>query len=120
MNFRKKKCPLVNNVLGLSKWCSGKESAHNAGDIGELGSILGLEKSPGVGNGNPFQYSCLENSMDRGAWWATVHGLAKSQKQLSERVHTHCISRQCLLKVLTYSSPDDLQDFKMLNSTVSV
>ena len=110
--LEKKKCPLVNNVLGLSKWCSGRESAHSAGDIGELGSILELERFPGVGNGNPFQYSCLENSMDRGAWWATVHGVAKSQKQLSD---THCISSQCLLKVLMYSSPDDLQDFKILN-----
>ena len=40
--------------------------------------FLGQEDSPGVGNGNPFQYSCLENSMDRGAWWATVRGVAKS------------------------------------------
>ena len=50
-------------------------SARNAG---ELGSIPGLGRSPGEGNGNPLQYSCLENSMDRGAWWATVHGVAKS------------------------------------------
>ena len=50
-------------------------SAHNAGD---LGSIPGLETSPGEGNGNPLQYSCLENSMDGEAWWAIVHGVAKS------------------------------------------
>ena len=49
----------------------GKESACNAGD---LGSIPGLGTSPGEGNGNPLQYSCLENPMDGGAWWATVHG----------------------------------------------
>ena len=56
-------------------WLSAcKESACDAGD---LGSIPGLERSPGEGNGNPFQYSGLENSMDRGAWWATVHGVAK-------------------------------------------
>ena len=54
----------------------GKESACNVGD---LGSIPGLGKSPGEGNGNPLQYSCLENSMDRGAWWATVCGVAKSR-----------------------------------------
>ena len=48
-----------------------EESACNAGD---LGSIPGLGRSPGGGNGYPFQYSCLENSMDRGAWWAAVHG----------------------------------------------
>jgi len=54
----------------------GKESACNAGD---LGSIPGLGRSLGEGNGNPLQCSCLENPMDRGAWWATVYGVAKSQ-----------------------------------------
>ena len=53
----------------------GKESACNAGD---LGSIPGSGRSPGEGNGNPLQYSCLENPMYGGAWWATVHGVAKS------------------------------------------
>ena len=53
----------------------GKESACNAED---LGLILGLGRSLGEGNGNPLQYSCLENPVDRGAWWATVHGVAKS------------------------------------------
>ena len=46
----------------------------NAEDTGEMGSIPGSGRSLGVGNGNPFQYFCLEESMDRGAWWATVHG----------------------------------------------
>ena len=54
-----------------------KVSARNAGG---LGSIPGLGRSPGEGNGNPLQYSCLENPMDGGAWWATVHGVAKSQR----------------------------------------
>ena len=54
----------------------GKESAYIAGD---LGSIPGSEKSPGGGHGNPLQYSGLENSMDRGAWWTAVHGVARSQ-----------------------------------------
>ena len=54
----------------------GKESACNAGD---LGSIPGSGRSPRKGNGNPLQYSCLENPMFRGAWQATVHGVAKSQ-----------------------------------------
>ena len=53
----------------------GKASACNAGD---LGLIPGSERSPGEGNGNPFQYSCLENSMDKGAWRTAVHGVAKS------------------------------------------
>ena len=47
--------------------------------IGELGLIPDLGRSPGEGNGNPLQYSCLENPMDRGTWWATVHGVAKSR-----------------------------------------
>ena len=58
-----------------------KASARNAGD---LGSIPGSGRSPGEGNGNPLQYSCLENPMDRGAWWATVYGVAKSRTRLSD------------------------------------
>ena len=56
----------------------------NAGDARDTGSFSGLGRCPGVRNGNPLQYSCLENPMDRGAWWATVHGVAKSQTQLSD------------------------------------
>ena len=59
----------------------GKESACNAGDSG---SISGSGRSPGGGNGNPLQYSSLENPMDRGAWWAIVHGVTKSQTRLSD------------------------------------
>ena len=51
----------------------------NAGDVRHVDLIPGLGQSPGGGHGNPFQYSCLENPMDRGAWWATVHRVAKSQ-----------------------------------------
>ena len=56
-----------------------KNPPANAGDTRDMGSIPEQGRCPGVGNGNPFQYSCMENSMDRGAWWATVHGVAKSQ-----------------------------------------
>ena len=59
----------------------GKASAYNAGDPG---SIPGSGRSPGEGNGNPFQYSCLENPMDGGVWLATVHGVAKSWTRLSD------------------------------------
>ena len=55
-----------------------KNMPDNAGDIRDLGSIPGSEKSPGGGHNNPLQYSCLENPMDRGAWRATVHEVAKS------------------------------------------
>ena len=58
-----------------------KASVYNVGD---LGSIPGLGRSPGEGNGNTLQYSCLENPTDRGAWQATVHGVAKSQTRLSD------------------------------------
>ena len=58
-----------------------KESVYNAGDSG---SVPGSERSPGIGNGNPLQYSCLANSMNRGACWSTVHGVAKSWTQLSD------------------------------------
>ena len=56
-------------------------------NAGDLDSIPGLGISPGEGNGNPLQHSCLENSMDRGTWWATVHGVTKSWSQLSDQ-HT--------------------------------
>ena len=56
---------------GLPWWLSGKESTCNVGDVG---SIPGLRRSPGDGNGHPLQCSCLGNPRDRGAWWATVHG----------------------------------------------
>ena len=64
---------------GLLLWLYGKESTCNAGDAG---SILGSERSPGRENGDPLQYSCLENSMDRGAWPAIAHRAEKSQTQL--------------------------------------
>ena len=56
----------------------GKEQPANAGDIGDVGSIPGSGRSPGEGNGNLLQYSCLENSMNREAWWATVYWVEKS------------------------------------------
>ena len=62
---------------GFPGGSDGKESA------GDSGSIPGSGRSHGGGNGNPLQYSCLENPMDRGVWWATVHGVTKSQTRLS-------------------------------------
>ena len=68
----KKRTP--NHSMGLHPWLSGKNLPANAGDAG---LIPGCGTSPGEGHGNPFQYSCLENPMDRGAWWAVVHGVMK-------------------------------------------
>ena len=62
--------------MGFPGGSDGEESAYSGGDSG---SISGSGRSPGEGNGYPLQYSCLENSMDRGAWWATAHEVAKSQ-----------------------------------------
>ena len=70
------------SIMGFPHSSVGKESAHNAGDPG---SIPGLGRSPGEGNGKPLQYSCLENPMDRGAWRATVHGVARVGQDLATK-----------------------------------
>ena len=71
----------IEHPMRLPRLLSGKESACQTGGTG---SILGSRRSPGEGNGNPLQYSCLENLMDREAWWITVHRVAMSQTQLSD------------------------------------
>ena len=70
-----KKTKSVYKITGFPGGSDDKESACNAGDSG---SLPGLGRFPGEENGNPLQYSCLGNSMDRGTWWATVHGVTKS------------------------------------------
>ena len=79
---------LLNFPYGMT-WVSQmvlevKNLPASAGDMGDAGSVPGLGRSPGEGNGSPLQYSCLENPMARGAWRATVHGVTKSQTQLSD------------------------------------
>ena len=82
--------------MGFPGGSDGKESC-NAGD---LGSIPGSEISPGGGHSNPLQYSCLENPIERGAWWTTVHGVTKIQTQLSDKAqHT---SLYCRLQINFY------------------
>ena len=79
-------------VEGIPWWLSSNESACNAGATGDVGLISGWGRCPGEEHSNPFQYSCLENSMDRGAWWATVYRGPKSRtqlKRLSMHTHTH-------------------------------
>ena len=75
----------------------GKASAYNAGDPG---SIPSLGRSPGEGNGNPLQYSCLKNPMDRGAWWATVHGVAESD---TTSVSNFTFTFSCALKSVLHN-----------------
>ena len=74
------------NNHGFSRWLSGKETTYQSGEIRDVGSILGLGRCPGGGNGNPLQYSCLEKSMDRGAWWASLWGCKESN--MTERAGT--------------------------------
>ena len=78
--------PPFQEYLELPRWCSSKESTCQCRSCRFNPQV---RRSPGVGNGNPLQHSCLENSIDRGAWRATVHGVAKSQTQLSTHTHTH-------------------------------
>ena len=73
-------------TLGFRGSSDGEESTCNAGD---LGSIPGLGRSPGGGNGSPLQHSCLENLMDRGAWWAIVHVVTQSQTRLKRLSTAH-------------------------------
>ena len=82
----RRKNTAIQILLGFPSDSDGKESTHNAGN---LGSIPVLGRSPEEGNGYPLQYSCLVNSMDRGAWWATVHGVAKSRTRLSDFTSLH-------------------------------
>ena len=88
----------VANTLntGFPGGSDGKASTCDAGD---LGSIPGSGRSPGEGNGYPFQYPCLENFMDRRAWWVTVHGVTKSQTLLSKE-HSICSSNTGLFITL--------------------
>ena len=78
----------------LSKGFPGSlDSKASAYNMGDLGLIPGSGRSPGEGNGNPLQYPCLENPMDQGAWWATVHGVAKSPTRLNDFTTTTILSK---------------------------
>ena len=81
-----------------------KNPPANAGDARGVGSIPGLGRSLGIENGNLIQYSCLENSMDRGAWQATVYGVAKSWTQLNVRTQTHTVVHNFTISSVQFSS----------------
>ena len=74
-------------MQGLPQWLSGKESSCNAGDTGITFLIPGLGRSPGGRNGNPLQYSCVKNPMDRGAWWATYSPQGCKELDTTEHIY---------------------------------
>ena len=89
--------------MGFPWWLCSEESACKAGDVGDAGSIPRSGRCPGAGHGELFQYSCLENPMAWGAWWATVRRFAKSRiwlKQMS--MHTYMQIQACCINVYTY------------------
>ena len=89
------------NTLSSEGFPGGSAIKNLPANAGDPGLISGWRRSPGGGHGNPFQYSCLGNSMHRGAWWATFHGVAKSWIQL-KRLSTHIctLSNKCKNNVL--------------------
>ena len=100
----------LSSNLGFPYSSVGKESACSAGD---LGLIPGLEKSPGDGNGNPLQYSCLENLTDRGAWQATVHGVARVRHNLVTKPPKEERNASSSLKISEYIFALYMQDMIM-------
>ena len=88
------------NALGFPGGSQVKNPPTNAGDAGDTGLASRSGRSPGGGNGDPLQCSCLENPMDRGAWWATVHRVAKSQIQISMKIGMNgFLIKICILSI---------------------
>ena len=91
---------IYKNLMWLNSFPGGSEVKVSACNAGDLGSVPGSGRSPGEGNGNPLQYSCLENPRDGGAWWATVHGVAKSRTRLSDFTFTFNVFEWTLHKMV--------------------
>ena len=99
----------MNNISlwGFPGSASGKEPTSSAGDVRDSDLILWLGRSPGGGHGNPLQYSCLENHMERGAWWATVHRVARSWTWLKRlSMHAHVQYSIIYITLFIYLSVD--------------
>ena len=101
---------MFNNSYALLLFPGGSDGKASACSAGDPGSIPGLGRPPGEGNGNPLQYSSLENSMDWGAWWATVYGVTKSQTRLSNFTSLTMYNNSYALLLATF-----LQFFSSLN-----
>ena len=84
-----------------------KNLAASVGDAGDTGFIPGSERSPGGGRGNPLLYSCLENPMDRGAWWAMVHRVAKSWTREHTHTHLHTPGKSFFIKIFSFPGGSD-------------
>ena len=95
------KRPIFSKVKRRSRWLSGKEQACQCRRHKSHGFILGSERSPGRGNGNLLLYSCLKNSMDRGAWQATAYRVTKSWTRLNDWANTHIYTRKKKKAVLS-------------------
>ena len=93
-----------------------KNPPANAEDVRDMGSIPGLGRSPREGNDNPLQYSCLENPMDRRAWWATVHGVTQSWTWLSDLTHFHCVKWASPVAQLVKNLPANAGDVRDMGS----
>ena len=96
-----------------------KNPPANAEDSRNSDSVPGLRRLPRVGNGKPLWYSCMENSMDGGAWWTTVHGVAKSQIQLSTRTDTH-VYIHTHTHTHTHTSHTQIGNFNAINLALNV
>ena len=102
------------NIVRLPTWHSGKESAWQCRRCKRQGLIPGLRRCPRVGNGNPLQYSCLENSMDRGAWRATVHGSRKiGHDWVRAHTHTHTHTHAHINTIITLLNKDIYVEYMM-------
>ena len=99
-------------VSGLPRWGSGKESA-NAGKAGDAGWIPGWGRSPGVRSDNPLQYFCSENSMVRGAWWVTVHGITELDTPERLSMHNHQCNHPVAFQMLPFQKKKQNQKHKM-------
>ena len=95
-----------------SQGLSGKESACQCRRPGDSSWSPWSRSSPGGGNGNPLQYSCLGNPMDRGGWRVTVHGVTKSQTWLSDRVYTHYLMNVCIQIIASESWNNGIEHYR--------